>query len=76
MQLNEPLNYLSSSLFTIGVLTVVTYLLNLPTTNTSSIKPTHLQRDTVSGWLVNEANFKKAHEGIIDTDIAKWVGFI
>ena len=33
-----------------------------------SIKPTHLQRDTVIGWFAGKANFKTAHDGVNDID--------
>jgi len=33
-----------------------------------SIKPIHLQRDTVIGWFDSAANFKTAHDGVNDID--------
>jgi putative transposase len=40
-----------------------------------SIKPTHLQRDTVIGWFDNAANFKTAHDNYRDDEeLEKWLG--
>jgi putative transposase len=40
-----------------------------------SIKPTHLQRDTVMGWFDNEANFKTAHENPGEIiELEQWLG--
>ena len=41
-----------------------------------SIKPTHLQRDSVIGWFDGEANFKVAHDNNNgNIDIEAWLGF-
>ena len=40
-----------------------------------SIKPTHLQRDSVIGWFDSEANFKIAHNNMNDViDLEQWLG--
>jgi len=40
-----------------------------------SVKPTHLQRDTVIGWFDSKANFIAAHENPGDVvDLDKWLG--
>jgi len=40
-----------------------------------SVKPTHLQRDAVTGWFGSETNFKKAHDNHEDeTDLENWLG--
>ncbi len=41
-----------------------------------SVKPTHLQRDTVMGWFDNEANFKAIHNKADDfNDLEQWLVF-
>ena len=40
-----------------------------------SVKPTHLQRDSVIGWFDSKANFIAAHDNPGDVlDLEKWLG--